>query len=353
MAKRKLANAGTAVANRVNDVVCKNCRIKINGRKDTSVKCAQCGGWVHLRCSKLKAVDLKEPDKVKALKCKRCKLQSLNIDGSSSAEENEDVHPDMAMDTAAATSSPPNEKNYESFLKQILIEMKHMSQAMLRLEEENIEIKATMTKLVAANMRLEKQVSLLSKNLEKRSNITSERSRLRSRDDKARSESRVRVAAGRHVNTDYNASGARLPVQQRPRQGSRQRTASATANKTLIKKVCHSNVCTDPSQTQSSSYRLPAVRARINTRRLHVANLCPTISAETVYNHLVTQAGVHAVTVKKLRSRTATCGRFYVEVLDVDYDNVLKDELWESDTELSFYRGPLRNDLVTESFPKD
>lgn len=352
MARRRVANSDTAAdVSRVKDILCKNCKVKINNRKDTSVKCAQCGGWIHLRCSTLKAVDLKAPEKVNEVKCRRCKFQRLETDEDSSNEDNEDDK--MAVDTARTTSTTSSDKREESFIKQILRQMKNMGQALLRLEEENFEIKAVMSDLVSTNSRLLKQVDLLSKKLEDKSKSSDQKGPAIHIDGRSRPRSRTRPTVGRHpeVGRDLSSSRVRLPMHQRPQQQSWSKSTNRVTNKTLIKKVCHS-ADAGSSQTQPPPYRLPVVKARINTRRLHVANLCPSLSAENIYNHLVNQAGVHAISVKKLKSRGTNSGRFYVEVLDVDYNDVIKDDLWESDTELAFYRGPLRTDLVIESFPK-
>lgn len=352
MARRRVANNDTATdVSRVKDILCKNCKVKINNRKDTSVKCAQCGGWIHLRCSTLKAVDLKAPEKVNGVKCRRCKFQRLETDEDGSNEGDEDD--EMAVDVAGTTPTISSDKRHDSFIKQILCQMKNMGQALLRLEEENSEIKAAMKDLVSTNSRLLKHVDLLSKRLEDKSKSADQKEPAVYNNERGRPRSRTRPTAGRHpeAGRDLSSSRVRLPIHPRPLQQLWPKSTNRVTNKTLIKKVCHS-ADVGSSQTQPPPYRLPVVKTRINTRRLHVANLCSSVSAENIYNHLVNQAGVHAISVKKLRSRGSSSGRFYVEVLDVDYNDVIKDDLWESDTELAFYRGPLRADLVIESFPK-
>lgn len=57
--------------------------------------------------------------------------------------------------------------------------------------------------------------------------------------------------------------------------------------------------------------------------------MCPTVTAEALFNHL--NNNVHRIAVKKLKVR-GNNSRFYVDVVDVDYDNdVIHDDLWEVD----------------------
>lgn len=314
-----------------NRVTCQNCKKVIYSRKETSLRCTGCADWIHLRCSALSSADLRDKEKLDAVKCKLC-----------TAPE-EEIESDEPMNIEETTNHGSEDGGH--LLRQILAELKTIKKSVMNLKNENTELKIAVMSLTEANNRLVKQVAILQRNT-----TTGNR--------QDRSESRVRLApdvmekpvSQKHVSRQRNRSlsstrGNSVRRIQGNNVGSRKKKA-------LIKRVEHRAIPGPEESSLLRKPRLPTVKTRIQTRRLHISNMCESVTAEAVYKHVVTYGNVHPITVKRLRNRGGGSGsRFYVEVLDVDYDNVINDELWENDTEISFYRGPLRNDLVTDSFP--
>lgn len=332
MPKRRTSEICNSAVKR-NRVLCRNCRNIIYSRKETSLKCTVCADWIHLRCSALTSADLHDKEKIDAVKCEFC-----------ASKEDEEIQNEETM--SVGESDNPCLEERMPLLRQILAELKAIKRSMRNLENENSELKISVMSLAEANDRLAKQVAVLQRNAN-------------TRNYRNRSESRVRLASDvmQKQASQKQFSSQRNRSLSRSRGYSRQHShgidRDPRKSKSLIKRVEHrTNPGTEVS-TLSTKPKLPTARTRIQTRKLHISNMCDSVTAEAVYKHVVTHGNVHPLTVKRLRNRTGGYGsRFYVEVLDVDYDKVINDELWENDTVISFYRGPLRTDFVIDSFPK-
>lgn len=295
------------------------------------MKCTICNEWIHLRCSVLTSADLQSKEKIEAIKCNRCEAR---------ADEEDECDEAIILDATQASTSD------NELLKQILAELKSVKKSLKVLVNENTELKISVEALTNANSRLAKQVESLSV----------QRAKIGGRTD--RSQSRVRLAAD--INEKRGPQG-REPRQRNKRVSSPRDNIMTRPNgsgsdtmkrKTLIKRIDRRVIPGVEATIPSAKPRLPSARTRIQTRKLHISNMSESVTAEAVYKHVVTHGNVHPIAVKKLRTRRAGCGsRFHVEVLDVDYDNVINDDLWEDGTEISFYRGPLHADLVIETFP--
>lgn len=332
MSKRRISEVCSSAVKR-NRVLCLNCKQLIYSRKETSLKCTMCADWIHLRCSTLTSADLQDKDKLNAVKCIPC-----------TAGEEEDMEQEGAI--SAVEANNPSLDHGAILLKQILAELKAIKKSMKNLENENAELKASVMSLTDTNNRLVKQVAVLqrSANIGNRQN---------------RSESRVRLATDvlEKPMTQKRSSLQRNRSPSSIRGNSMRRTHGVVPDQRkrnmLIKRVDRRSIPSPEESPPPTRPRLPTTRTRIQTRKLHISNMCETVTAEAVYKHVVAYGKVHPITVKKLRNRAGGNGsRFFIEVLDIDYDNIINDELWENDTEIAFYRGPLRADLVMESFPK-
>lgn len=328
--KRKQTASPTDMANKRTKCICQNCHTPISERRDTSVKCALCSEWVHLRCTTLKSSDLADKNKLASLKCSLCS----QTEGYVSDGEN--------MSTDAANDETSGSNASQSALHQILFHVKELRRSMNVLQNENKELKARLVQLEENNNKLIAGLAKLHSN---------NRSRSRRRE---RSVSRVRIAKGIEKSSipGRRRTASRSRERNEPRRLSQHTSQKANARpNNLIKRVDRrSNGAAVTQTADTHTARLPSVKARINTRRLHISKICPSVSTQALYDHLKTHGDVHPICVKRLRSR-GEVGRFYVEILDIDYENAIRDDLWEDGTEISLYRGILRNDLVVETFP--
>lgn len=335
MPKRRTSEVSSSAIKR-NRILCQNCRNPILARRETSLKCTACKDWIHLRCSELTSADLQIKEKIDAVKCKLCAAM-------------EDEECDFDGEMCAEGTSDSGSHGEALLLKQILMELKTIKKSVKSLESENADLKLSVLALTDTNNRLVRQIAVLQR---------SDRTRVRN----DRSESRVRLAADAN-----NRQANKRDVREKPstRQcsssvrsfrddsmgGNSQGSLESRKNKkTLIKRINHRALPGPVAANLPAKPKLPSAKARIQTRKLHVSNICDSVTAEALYNHVVNNGNVHPISVKKLKARNSGA-RFYVEVLDVDYENLISDDLWESDTEISYYRGGLRADLVTETYP--
>lgn len=334
MSKRRTSEVCSSAVKR-NRVLCQNCRSPIHSRRETSLKCTACKDWIHLRCSSLTSADLQIKEKIDAVKCKLCVAM-------------DDEEHDGEEEMCAVETNDSGSNSEALLLKQILMELKTLKKSVKSLETENAELKSSVMALTEVNSRLVKQMVAL-----QRSGRTSVRN--------DRSESRIRLAADVNTQQENNRGMLQRPnTRQRQRSSSSfrgnnaaftsQRSSESRKKRTLIKRIDHRDAPASGVPNQPAKPKLPAAKARIQTRRLHVSNICDSVTAEALYKHVVNNGNVYPITVKKLRSRSSGA-RFYIEVLDVDYDNLISDDLWEGDTEISYYRGGLRADLVIEKYP--
>lgn len=330
MNKRRPTASPAASANKRSKCICKNCHTPINARRDTSVKCTLCSGWIHLRCTSLKSSDLADKEKLASVKCTACTCAEESVSGE------EEMFTDAVNDETSECNVS------QAALHQILFHVKELRKSMNVLQNENKELKARLAQLEDNNGKLLHRLAALHAKMQNNGQR------------RERSESRVRMAKG---NPPTGSPSRIRTANRRSREHGVQPRSRRAPPKTnvrpnnLIKRV--ENRDAGASATLSSDAhgpRLPSVKTRINTRRLHISNICPSVSAQAVYDHLKTHGEVHPVCVKRLKSRGAV-GRFYVEILDIDYQNAVRDDLWEDGTEISLYRGTLRNDLVVETFP--
>lgn len=304
---------------------CRNCKHNINSRKETSVKCTSCSEWIHLRCSILKSEDLSDPAKVNSVKCRPCELME--------DDENEDPEDDDLDMVVENDESGPHVNS--QVLQKILCEIKGLRKVVDFLQDDNRELKASMENLSKANQKLITQVEYLQKSQKvPNNNHNRSGSRVRMAADE---DSKKRDSITNHQGRNSNAAKKIGPS----------KNFEPKKNTALIKIVTGNH---EAASSSEQTPKLPSIKARINKRRLHISKICPSVTAEALYKHLKTHGHVHPITVKQLRGQ-GNDRRFYVEVLDVDYDNTISDELWDNDTEISYYRGPLRDSQVVAAYP--
>lgn len=108
--------------------------------------------------------------------------------------------------------------------------------------------------------------------------------------------------------------------------------------------------------TNTKKNVLPAMKKKINTRAVMVSGTADGVSAEEMYNHLKSNACVHPVSVKLLKRKQASqyAGNpFYIEVIDVDFDNLLFDEdLWDSEIVVREFSGKINPNQVIQAHPR-
>lgn len=333
--KRKLAITPLPKYDKRLKSICQNCRHPINEKRETSIKCIICSEWLHLRCSSLTSADLKLPEKINAVRCTICDCADGYI------SENDEIIVEGTSETTA------DNENLKPILCQIVSHLKGLRAAVKALQIENVELKARVLELNHTNTKLTTQVGHFLKTNDRGAQPQ----------PRGRSESRVRTPPALAARTRERSSdrkptrtkngGAALSIPSRP-------TAVNTRQKPLIKRIERrgGDAVDHPSNVDAAAVTLPSIKTRINTRRLHISKICSSVSAQSLHAHLKTHAKVHPITVKKLRSRREE-GRFFIEVLDVDYDNVVQDHLWDDGIEISFYRGNLRENLVLEEYPNN
>lgn len=321
--KERTVTRAPALKNSPNASSCLNCHRAINEKRDTSIKCTACKKWMHLRCSALTSADFSNREKLSSVKCTGCTY----ADGYASEDD--------VMESGETGSD-------QTILQQILHNTKELRKSVSALQHENMDLKARLVAMEETNEQLILQLAAL----QRRTNCCTGRER-------DRSESRVRLPLT-NQNTRANNCSRRSAV---PTQSTSERTVpaaktSSTKSKSLLIKCVKTddNKPSNEKVSVSQPPKLPSVKARINTRRLHISKICSSVSAQNLYDHLKDHGKVHPITVKRLRSHNEG-RRFYVEVLDVDYENAISDILWEEGTEISFYRGALRDNLVEERFP--
>lgn len=94
--------------------------------------------------------------------------------------------------------------------------------------------------------------------------------------------------------------------------------------------------------------RLPAVRLRLNVKRVFVSVPDSKLSARALKQHLQANE-ISPVTIKKLRSKSHQNSSFCVEVADIEYEAMYEPAIWNEGSVIKDYSGYPQDGQVVET----